>query len=185
MNGSHSTRSAAALLPVLFVGAAAVAILWFLVLAIRSFYPVQAGAGMPRVDGGLLTQGALALVCVGLVVVLLGGAWNTRGGDTGRAGWLAAALALAAVLVMLALTTERFIHPVPAYSESPPVYSGEAGLWATYFWVAAAGLLATSVLLLLTRVHASLSQSRAGDVGVAERAHQPAATNGLCSNHRP
>jgi hypothetical protein len=148
MNSSHSTRSSTAPLLVLYVGAAAVAILWFLVLAIRSFYPVQAGAAMPRVDGGLLTQGALALVCVGIVVVLVGGAWSTRGGGTRRAGWLAAALALVAVLVVLALTTERFIHPVPAYSESPPVYSGEAGLWATYFWVAAAGLLATAVLLL-------------------------------------
>lgn len=151
MSSRNHRRYQAALLLVLCGGAAAVAILWFLVLAIRSFYPVQAGAGEPRVDAGLLTQGALALVCVGVVVVLLGGAWGTRGGGGRRVGWLAGALVLAAVLTVLALNTDRFIHPVSGYSESPPVYSGEAVLWATYFWVAAGGVLAMAILLLLTR----------------------------------
>ncbi len=152
MSRPHSSRFPAALLLVFAVAAAAAAVLWFLVLAIRSFDPVQAGAGMARVDGGLLLQGALALVCLGVVVVLLGGAWSTWHRGARRAGWLAAALALAAALVALASTAERYIRPViRTHSESPSVYSGEAGLWATYFWVLAGGVLVTAILLSLQR----------------------------------
>jgi hypothetical protein len=153
MNRRHFSGFPAALLLVSSVGAAAIAVLWFLVLAIRSFYPIQAGVGIARVDGGLLLQGGLALLCLGVVVVLLGGAWSTRRRGARGAAWFAGALGLAAVLVVLALSTERFIHPVAwPYSESSPVYSGEAGLWTTYFWVATVAVLATAVLLLLARL---------------------------------
>jgi hypothetical protein len=133
------------------IAAAAVSVTWFLVLATRSFYPAQGGDPTPRLDSGLPTHVALALACLAVVVVLLFGARSTRG--TGRASrvWLAAALALFATLLALALTAGRFLHPVTPLGDSPLVYSGEAGLWATYFWVSAAGLLAFTVLLLVSR----------------------------------
>jgi len=141
----------AVLLLVCCIAASAVAILWFLMLALRSFYPVEGGDPRPPVDAGFLTQAGLALVCAGVVAVFVLVARHSWGDGTSSSRWLVGALVLGAVLVVLALTADRFIHAGPAYSETPPVYDGEAALWATYFWVTAGGLLAIALLSLLLR----------------------------------
>jgi len=151
MASSSRGRFQAVLLLVVCIAAAAVAILWFLALALRSFYPVQGGDPRPPVDAGFLTQGALALVCVGVVVVCLAAARAAWGEGTRSSRWLVGALVLATVLVVLALMADRFIHAGPVYSETPPVYDGEAGLWATYLWATAAGVVAMGVLSLVPR----------------------------------
>ena len=151
MAGLTHGRFQGVLLLVFCIAVSAVAILWFLMLALRSFYPVQGGDPRPPVDAGFFTQAALALVCAGVVVVFLVAARRSWSDGTRSSRWLAGALVLGAVLVVLALTAERFIHAGPAYSETPPVYDGEAALWATYFWVTAAGVLAIAVLSLLRR----------------------------------
>ena len=130
------------------LAAAAGAGLWFLILAIRSFYPVQAGAGEPRVDAGFLTQALLAAVCLAVVVVFVAvGVSVVRGRDKPALAWLVSSLALAAMLIALALTAESFIHGAPPLSESPSMYTNEASLWATYFWVMAGGMLGMAALV--------------------------------------
>ena len=135
------------------LAAAAGASLWFLSLAIRSFYPVQAGAGEPRVDAAFLTQAFLAAVCLAVIIAFIGvGVSVARGREKPALAWVITPLALVAVLAALALTAESFIHGAPPLSESPPLYTNEASLWATYFWVMAAGMLTLAALASSLRV---------------------------------
>ena len=164
--GALSRRSfAGPVVLAICLAAAAGAGLWFLSLAIRSFYPVQAGAGEPRVDAAFLTQALLAVVCLAVIVVFVGvGVSVVRGRDKPALMWLVSPLALAAILVALALTAESFIHGAPPLGESPSMYTNEASLWATYFWVMAGGMLALAALVSSVQLaRARRSQRSRGD----------------------
>ena len=148
---------------VICLAAAAGAGLWFLSLAIRSFYPVQAGAGEPRVDAAFLTQALLAAVCLAVVVVFVGvGVSAVRGREKPALAWLVSSLALAAILVVLALAAESVIHGAPSLSESPSLYTNEASLWATYFWILTGGMLASAAVASSLRLTGARRASSGG-----------------------
>lgn len=134
--------------------AAAVAlVLWCTALAARSFEP-QAGAGLPRLDGGAGLQAALgvaALVTAGLVAVAV--VALTRLADRDQHLWpVVCLLGWAALAVAVAThATQLFLAPEdPERGIGAGVASDVAPAWQAYFWTAAA-LCAALAGALLTR----------------------------------
>ena len=146
------------------LAAAAALVLWCAVVAIHSFKP-QAGAGLPRLDGGAglqLLLGAAALIGAGLVVataLALTRPTCRRGQPlwlvVGLLGWAALAAAVASRAAQL------FLAPVNyASGDGPGVTSVVAPAWEAYFWAVAATCAALAGALLVRRALESRSAAR-------------------------
>ena len=123
------------------VVAAALA-LWCLTIAIHSFTP-QAGAGLPRLAGGIGLQALLgfgALVTLGLVVAATIALTRSPGSGS-RPFWLVGMLlvwAVAAALVA-ARAGQLFLAPVDyELGVGTGVAAAVAPAWQAYFWTVAA-----------------------------------------------
>ena len=130
--------------------------LWCLTIAIHSFTP-QAGAGLPRLAGGVGLQTLLgigALVTLGLVVS--GTVALTRSpGPEGQPLWLIASLAgwCAAAAFVASSASSIFLAPVDLeLGVGPDVASSVAHDWSSWFWMVSAACAASAALLVVRRI---------------------------------
>jgi hypothetical protein len=149
------------------LAAAAALVLWCAVIAIRSFTP-QAGAGLPRLDGGGGLQLLLGLAAV-ISAALVAGAAFALGRPSGRFGqplWLVVGLLGWAALsaTVAAHTADLLLTPVDdEMGVGPGVMSSVAPAWETWFWVVAAGCAALAGGVLIRWALQERGASRAPD----------------------
>jgi hypothetical protein len=140
------------------LAAAAALVLWCAVIAVRSFTP-QAGAGLPRLAGGVAIEALLglgALIGAGLVIA---GVFALSGPACERRR----PLRLAVVMLVWAGTSaavasraaELFLAPVDyELGVGPGSASVVAPSWAALFWTVAALSVALAVALATRRAAA-------------------------------